>query len=109
VFLFLGRFEYEPRSIGISGKCGSIPPENTMEQRCSFEALAPPELKALRDKMELAIDAEYEAEQALLATTPTTLLGTLALLDYLLEVGPENINEVQDWIGMAAESLRVMA
>jgi hypothetical protein len=68
----------------------------------------PPELKALRDRRNVAVDAEYDAEQALIATKPTTLQGTLAFLDYVLDLGPENIDEVQDWIAVAAQALRSM-
>jgi hypothetical protein len=68
----------------------------------------PPELKALRDQRFVAVNAEYDAEQALIATKATTLQGTRAFLDYLLELGPESIDEVQDWIAAAAQSLQAM-
>jgi hypothetical protein len=68
----------------------------------------PLELKAIRDRRMVAVNAEYDAEQALIATKPTTLQGTLAFLDYVLALGPENIDEVQDWIAVAAQSLRAM-
>jgi hypothetical protein len=68
----------------------------------------PAELNALRGERCAAGDAEYDAEQALIATKATTTQGTRVFLDYLLELEPENINEVHGWIAAAAQSLRAI-